>query len=434
MRVFPLLAVFVFSTIGISALAIDDSVDVGTTIENNEGSAPIISDEVSGDLYSDISMDESLNTKDKGEDGEDEEGTDTKSELSDVFAGFDAQNTEEKDGEGKGDDGEDSKGKDKFSNLFAELNVQNTRGEEQQTESGQAATETSTATEEAAPQQQPQAEVSEPLAEDKPSRWSLYLEFWEEDQFGSNLGLETYATIRPQYQLTDKLRVGYSLEFTVNWGVLGPDNDETRATMGNHYLMFSTSTALGPFDLFGYVRIYLPTSESWIQRGQIARVRIKPYLTLPISRDVKLTFRLETNYFQHTVDSYRDIGDIGNNDCNSARYCSGINEQWRIEPMLGFMGKIYGPFSFESIHGFRFHNRFENRTVDNDQERHEIMWYNESGITWDVNVGGVPVTLLAGFYDHRKTGGAFWKRLPIISYFTGPIEESWWVFSIWASI
>ena len=395
MRFFPLLAVFVFSTIGISALAIDD-VDVAATIENSDSSASIVSDDISGDLYSDISMDESLNT-------EDEEGTDSKDGLND---------------------------------MFAELNVQNTKGE-QKAESDQAA-ETSKATETKAAEAAPQAQVEEPktMTEDKPSRWSLYVEFWEEDKFGPEGGLETYLTIRPQYQLTDKLRLGFSFESTIDWGVLGKKDATAKYIIGNHYLMLSTSTALGPFDLGGYVRIYLPTSEEWMQRGHIARVRIKPYLTLPVSRGVKFAFRLETNYFQRSVDSYRDIDAIGNNDCNSARYCSAINEQWRIEPMIGFLGKIHGPFSFESIHGFRFHSYFENRTADNatTQKKHEVMWYNESGIMWDVNVGGVPVTLLAGFYDHRKTGGSFFKRLPIVSYFTGPVEESWWVFSIWASI
>ena len=387
MRVFSLFVAFVFSAAGISALAVDD-VDAAATINSDTS---VISNEMpENNLYSDISVDDQLNAENEAED----EGEENKFEM------------------------------------FAELDVQNPKGEQpeaEQPEAGQQAAE-ETKSEAAA-----QAE-SEIVADDKPSRWSLYVEFWEEDILDSSGSLESYITIRPQYQLTDKLRLGFSFESTIQWAAFG-DRKTTDYSIGNHYLMLSSSTSVGPFDLFGYMRIYLPTSETLMQRGQVGYVRIKPYLTLPVSRNIKLAFRLETRYFQHTVDSYRDLGKI-EDTCNSAQYCSAVNEQWRIEPMVGFLGKIYGPFAFESIHGFRYHSYFENDTVDDaaNQKKHEIKWYNESGITWDVNVGGVPVTLLAGFYDHRVTGGSFWKRLPIVSYFTGPHKESFWVFSIWASI
>ena len=423
MRVFSLFVAFIFSAVGIFALAADD-VDAAVTT-NNSSDISVISDEVSeSDLYSDISTSDQLNTENEGED---EEDTDNKSEFSRMVAQLDTQNNEE---EGEGENGEDSKGEGKFGNMFAELTTEEVKGE--QAEGGQATGEAATeeTKSEAATQVQTEEEA---IADDKPSRWSLYVEFWEEDKFDKG-SLESYITIRPQYQLTDKLRLGFSFESTVLWAAFG-DRETTQYSMGDHYLMLSSSTALGPFDLFGYMRIYLPTSKATMAKGQIARVRVKPYLTLPVSKSVKFTVRLETNYFQHSVDSFRNTSTL-EDTCNSAQYCSAINEQWRIEPMLGFLGKIHGPFSFESIHGFRFHSYFENNTIDDaaNQKGHEIKWYNESGIMWDVNIGGVPVTLLAGFYDHRATGGSFLKRLPIVSYFTGPHEESWWVFSIWASI
>ncbi len=400
MRVFSLFVAFVFSAAGISAFAATDAISTDDDINVvavSDGNTSVISNEISErDLSSNISLDDSLNTEDKDE----------------------------------GDDKEDSKGEDKLSYMFAEVDVENAKGEQaeggdQAVDAGQVTTEE--ANSEAAPQQE-----EEVVADDKPSRWSLYVEFWEEDKFDKG-SLETYATIRPQYQLTDKLRLGFSFESTVQWAAFG-NKKTTEYKMGDHYLMLGTSTALGPFDLYGYMRIYLPTSETTMAIGRIARVRIKPYLTFPVSRNVKFAFRLETNYFQHTVDSFRNAE--ADTNCNSAQYCSDVNEQWRIEPLAGFLGKIYGPFSFESIHGFRFHSYFENNTVDtkNQKKGHEVKWYNESGVTWDVNIGGVPVTFLAGFYDHRATGGSFLKRLPIVSYFTGPHEESYWVFSIWASI
>ena len=352
---------------------------------------------------------------------DEEKGDSEKSKFR--FVEFDAQNNE-KSGDDKGD--EDDKKEDKL--MLAQVDAQNA-GE--QAEGAQAATA------EEATASQPQAEqpaAEETVADDKPSRWSLYTEFWNEGLLEEgNWG--TFMTIRPQYQLSDKLRVGYSFEFNMQWPLLGSKAPETtKVAMGDHYLMLSTSTGLGPFDLYGYVRIYLPTSKAMMARGQIARVRIKPYLTVPVSRDIKFAIRLETNYYQHTVDSFRNTGSI-QDTCNSPQYCSDINEQWRIEPMVGFLGKIYGPFSFESIHGFRYHSYFQNNTVDaENQKENGIRWYNESGIIWDVNIGGQPITLLAGFYDSRATGGSFWKRLPIISYFTGPLKESLWVFSIYFTI
>ena len=389
MRVFSLFVAFVFSAAGISALAVDD-VDAAATINSDTS---VISDEMpENNLYSDISVDDQLNAENEGEDNGDE---------------------------------------NKFE-MFAELDVQNPKGEQPGAEQPEAGQQAAEETKSEATQAQTESET---VADDKPSRWSLYTEFWEEDRFDSESGLETYATIRPQYQLSDKLKLGYSFEFTVKWAIFGKKDAKTEALMGDHYLMLGSSTSLGPFDLYGYMRIYLPTSKATMAKGRIARVRIKPYLTLPVSRNIKFAVRLETNYFQHSVDSFRSIE--ADNNCNSAQYCSAINEHWRIEPMVGFLGKIYGPFAFESIHGFRFHSYFENNTVDTKNQKkegHEVKWYNESGITWDVNVGGVPVTFLAGFYDNRATGGSFLKRLPIVSYFTGPHKESWWVFSIWANI
>ena len=385
MRVFSLFVAFIFSAAGISALAVDD-VDVAAEI-NNVNDTSIISSDGDG-LYSDISTGDQLNTEDEGEDG----------------------------------DEDDSKKKDKLM-LLAQVDAQNAKGE--QAEGGQAADQAT----ETASQPQVQAEQPEATVEDdKPSRWSLYTESWNEGLLEKgNWG--TFMTIRPQYQLSDKLRLGYSFEFNINWPLLGSKQKKTQAAMGDHYLMLSSSTALGPFDLFGYVRIYLPTSKETMARGRIAYVRIKPYLTFPVSKDIKFAFRLETRYFQHTVDSFRDTG--SDSTCNSPQYCSDINQQWMIEPLVGFMGKIYGPFSFESIHGFRYHSYFQNNTVDADnQQKNRIKWYNESGIMWDVNIGSVPVTLIAGFYDERETGDPFWKRLPIVSYFTGPHNESYWLFSV----
>ena len=394
MRVFSLFVAFIFSAAGISALAVDD-IDAAAEINNVSDTSIVSSD--GGGLYSDISTDDQLNNNEDESEG---------------------------DGEEKGDS-------DRY-DMFAQVDdAQNATGE--QAESDQAAD----TGQETTPSQQPQAaqaeQPDETVADDKPSRWSLYTEFWNEGKLEKgNWG--TFMTIRPQYQLNDKLRLGYSFEFTVLWPLLGSAQKTTETSMGDHYLMLSSSTALGPFDLFGYMRIYLPTSKGTMAEGRIARVRIKPYFALPVSKDIKFVLRLETNYFQHTVDSFRGASVV--NKCNSPQYCSDINESWRIEPMIGFMGKIYGPFSFESIHGFRFHSRFENKTVDaeNQKPKHEVMWYNESGIIWETNIGGRPVSLLAGFYDNRKTGGSFWKRLPIVSYFTGPLEESFWVFSLYFTI
>ncbi len=269
---------------------------------------------------------------------------------------------------------------------------------------------------------------------DKPSRFSFYIESWNEGLLSElNEGSGTYWTIRPQYRLTDKLSVRYSFEVTNLWNWSGDEGAKTLQTsMGDHYLMFNHgSFSAGPFDLFGYVRIYLPTSNRTRNIGQIARVRFKSYVTLPVTRDIKLAFRLETNYYQHSTDSYRDFDD----DC-AGNFCPANNMWFRIEPMLGFLGKIYGPFSFESIHGFRYIRKFTNETAqiqgEEPNKASEIEWYNESGVMFDVP--GAPVTLLVGFYDSRKTGGSILKRLPIVSYFTGPHNESYWVFSVWASI
>ena len=398
MRVFSLFVAFVFSTAGISALAATDAIstdDDRNVVAINDGNTSVISDEISErDLYSDISINDSLNTEDKGEDEE---------------------------------EGEDGEGESKLSYMFAEVDVESVKGDQ--------AADTDQAKEETTTSQQVQVEQpdEEAVKDDKPSRWSLYTEFWNEGLLEKgNWG--TFMTIRPQYQLNDTLRLGYSFEFNIQWPLLGPAKETTEVVMGDHYLMLGTSTALGPVDLFGYVRFYLPTSKATMAGGQIVRVRIKPYFALPVSRDIKFVLRLETNYFQQTVDSDRTAKD--QTTCNSPQYCSDINEQWRIEPMLGFLGKIHGPFGFESIHGFRFRTRFQNNTIDveNRKPKHEVMWYNESGIMWDINVGGTPVTLIAGFYDERKTGGSFLKRLPIVSYFTGPHNESYWLFSILVSI
>ena len=278
----------------------------------------------------------------------------------------------------------------------------------------------------------------------KPSRFSFYIESWNEGLLSRlDEGSETYWTIRPQYQLTDKLSVRYSFEVTNRWNWSGDQGAKTLQTsMGDHYLMFNHgSFSAGPFDLFGYVRIYLPTSNATRDVGQIARVRFKPYVTLPVTRNIKLAFRLETNYYQHSTDSRRrQLRSTGNDlklrDKCYSNFCPSANTWFRIEPMLGFLGKIYGPFSFESIHGFRYFRNFTNETAqipgEEELKASEIRWYNESGVMFDVP--GTPVTLLVGFYDNRKTGGSILKRLPIVSYFTGPHDESYWVFSVWASI
>ena len=295
----------------------------------------------------------------------------------------------------------------------------------------------------------PQPEASEQpttetpvMAKSRPSRWSFYTEFWNEGKLSFDEGFETYITIRPQYQLTDKLSVRFSFESMVKWSVPGEKTKEIKWSPGDSYLMFNLSTvSLGAFDMFGYMRIYLPFSEQSVEIGQIAHVRIKPYFTLPLSRNLRLAIRPEIRYFQHSVDSVRKKGAFaGNNNipqCQSAQqYCSDNNTWWRVEPLVGLMGKVYGPFSFESIHGFRVVRHFNNPTADvagtTSEKKYEFLWYNESGIIWDV--ANTPITLAFGFYDLRKTGGPFWKRLPIVSYFTGPHNESFWWFSIWGSI
>lgn len=290
---------------------------------------------------------------------------------------------------------------------------------------------------EASPNEQPEQPVAEAPVEDTPSRWSFYTEFWNEGLLDFDSGFETYITIRPQYQLTDKLSVRFSFESTVLWSSPGTQRERTTWSPGDSYFMFNLNTvSLGVFDMFGYVRIYLPFSERSVRMGQIARVRTKVYFTLPLSRNLRFTIRPEINYYQHSVDSVRQDANSFDDlpQCLSAQYCSDVNTNWRVEPMAGLIGKIYGPLSFESIHGFRLVKKFMNQTTDTaaTTKEYELFWYNESGIIWDVPK--TPITLLFGFYDLRRTGGSFWKRLPIISYFTGPHDNSWWVFSIWASI
>lgn len=283
------------------------------------------------------------------------------------------------------------------------------------------------------------ASEDEPVAtEEKPSRWGFYFEIWQEGvmSFKDRSLAEFY--LRPQYKLTDDLTVGFSVIIRSLWAFWDTDDASPNETeVHDPYILFSYSGFnLGPTSVFGYARVYLPLSEQSRRRGQIFRLRIKPYITLPIYKKINLVGRLETNYYPHTVDSYVEMDENPPYTCTSEFTCPGYNTHWTIDPMLGFNGRIYGPWSFESIHGVRIQRNFSNAnavaagSASEPNKINQFSWFHESGLMFDIP--NTPVTLMAGFgqIGPEVRESSFLKSLPIVSYFTNP-DDAFWVLNMW---
>lgn len=284
-------------------------------------------------------------------------------------------------------------------------------------------------------------EDSTTSVEEKSSRWGFYAEFWQEGQMDFKVRGLTEIYLRPQYKLTDDLTVGFSFIARSQWATWDTPDDDNPAKTQVHdpYFMLSSGFDMGPTSIFGYVRLYLPVSEDSRKLGQVFRIRIKPYITLPIFKEINLVGRLETNYYQHSVDSRVDPANYTDYTCTSVFTCPDYNVHWRIDPLIGFNGRISGPWSFESIHGVRIQKNFSNENAvasgGNREENkpYQLFWYHESGLMFDIP--NTPITLLAGFGQagEEVKGSGFAKSIPIVSYFTNP-SKSFWVLNAWMTL
>ena len=223
------------------------------------------------------------------------------------------------------------------------------------------------------PAQTSAAPVATAVSEAAPKRWSFLLDYWVEGQVngvnrsnsgGTAAGSEAMVAT-PQAKVTYKITDTASAAAGIDWEQTFGSKDGTDSgqwTMSDAFVMVAHSklATLGPVNVRGYLRPYLPTSEASQNpnSGRYFALRGNISAKAPIGGGFSLAYTLEPRYFAAKNASYKTYKSDGSVKEWKA------TEDYRVRHWLGL---DYENGKFTGYTNWGVKSQFYNQDSDNGQ-------------------------------------------------------------------
>lgn len=191
------------------------------------------------------------------------------------------------------------------------------------------------------PAQTSAAPIATAVTEAAPKRWAFMLDYWVEGQVsgvnrsssgGTDAGTETMMATpqaRVTYKITDSASVAAGVDWEHSFGSQGT------AEEGGHWKTYdsfvqvahSKLATLGPINLRGYIRPYLPTSEDSQNPDSGRHFALRGNLSAKadIGSGFALSYTLEPRYFAAKNNAYKKAGKWKNTEDYRVKHWLGLD-------------------------------------------------------------------------------------------------------------
>ncbi len=172
------------------------------------------------------------------------------------------------------------------------------------------------------PAQTSAAPIAAAVTEAAPKRWGLLIDIWAEanvhgvnaasDSVTGNEAWENSFQIRPSYKITDTASVAVGIDMVHTLGsVAGKDDGKFTALDAFFQVAHSKLLTLGPVNVRGYLRPYIPTSEASQnpESGRYFALRGNLSAKTDLGSGFALSYTLEPRYYAAKNASYKKVED-----------------------------------------------------------------------------------------------------------------------------
>jgi hypothetical protein len=247
------------------------------------------------------------------------------------------------------------------------------------------------------PAQTSAAPIATAVTEAEPKRWGMLIDIWAEGQVhgmnrsssgGAEAGSETMLNsfqIRPSYKITDTASVAAGIDVEHSFGSQGKaDQDGGVWTTYDAFVQVAHSKllTLGPVNLRGYLRPYLPTSEASQNpdSGRYLALRGNLSAKAPIGGGFNVSYTVEPRYFMAKNASYKTYKPDGSLKAWKA------TEDYRVKHWLG-LDYENGKFSGYTNWGIKSQMYNQDSDADTGAElttAQKDQLYSETGIGYQL--------------------------------------------------